>query len=163
MGWIGAVALIVLLLGTFTVFFGPPYLPTLERQKHTALDLLNLKPGQTLLELGSGDGRVLLAAAERGITVIGIELSPLLAFISWVRTRRYRRHVRIICANYFGRSWPPADALFTFMIDRQMGRLDDRIEAWRDGKPVQLASIAFRIPDKQPTKEKDGVFLYVYK
>lgn len=163
MGWIGAVVLIVLLLGAFTVFFGPPYLPTLQQQKHTALDLLDLKPGQTLLELGSGDGRVLLAAAERGVYVVGIELSPVLAFISWLRTRRYRGRVRIICGNYFGRSWPKADAIFTFMIDRHMGRLDARIEQWRAKRPVQLASVAFRIPGKRPAKEKNGVFLYEYK
>ena len=40
----------------FVVFVGPPYLPTLDKQVRTALDLLDLKKGQTLLELGCGDG-----------------------------------------------------------------------------------------------------------
>ncbi len=154
---------LVLMLVAFTVFYGPPYLPTLKQQKKTALDLLDLKPGQTMLELGSGDGRVLLAAAERGIHVVGIELSPMLAFISWFRTRHYRKQVRIICGNYFHHPWPPADGIFTFMIGHQMPKLNTHIEQWRAGRPVRLASVTFKIPSKKVAKEKDGVFLYEYK
>ncbi|HEU4984185.1 MAG TPA: class I SAM-dependent methyltransferase, partial [Nitrososphaera sp.] len=73
------IVLAVSVLLGFVVFFGPPYLPTLRRNIDAALDLLDLKPGQTMLDLGSGDGRVLVAAAKRGINVVGIELSPVLA------------------------------------------------------------------------------------
>jgi len=159
--WILAVFVFVLLLG-FVVFFGPPYLPTLSRNVDTALDLLELQPGQNLLELGSGDGRVLVAAARRGINVVGIELSPVLVIVSWLRTRRYRQQVRIIWGNYFMMKWPPADAIFTFMIPRQMAKLDLCIERWRRGRSVRLASFAFKIPGKKPARLKDGVFLYRY-
>jgi len=159
--WILAVFVFVLLLG-FVVFFGPPYLPTLSRNVDTALDLLELQPGQNLLELGSGDGRVLVAAARRGINVVGIELSPVLVIVSWLRTRRYRQQVRIIWGNYFMVKWPPADAIFTFMIPRQMAKLDLCIERWRRGRSVRLASFAFKIPGKKPAHLKDGVFLYRY-
>lgn len=157
------IVLAVSLLLGFVVFFGPPYVPTLRRNMDAALDLLDLKPGQTMLELGSGDGRVLVAAAKRGINVVGIELSPVLAIISWLRTRRYRKRVRIIWGNYFMVSWPPADAIFTFMIPRQMGKLDKHIQRWRGKKPVRLASFAFQIPGKKPAAVSNGVFLYEYK
>ncbi len=152
---------IVLLLTAFTVFFGPPYLPTLRGNMQAALDLLDLRPGETLLELGSGDGRMLIAAAKQGVHVVGIELSPLLAFISWLRTRRYRKHVTIVWGNYFTVQWPPADAVFAFMIGRQMGKLDARIEEWHT-RPVRLASVAFTIPGKKRVAESYGVFLYEY-
>ncbi|HSX31784.1 MAG TPA: hypothetical protein VLF43_00850 [Candidatus Saccharimonadales bacterium] len=154
---------LMLLLVAFTVFYGPPYVPTLNQQKNAALDLLDLKPGQTMLELGSGDGRVLLAAAQQGLNAVGIELSPMLAFISWYRTRKYRKQVRIICGNYFRVQWPPAEGIFTFMIGHQMAKLDTRIEQWRAGTSVRLASNTFTIPNKKPVKEKNGVFLYEYK
>jgi hypothetical protein len=153
---------VVLSLG-FVVFFGPPYLPTKRRNMDTALDMLQLQAGETMLELGSGDGRVLVAAAKRGIKVVGIELSPLLVIVSWLRTRRYRKQVRIIWGNYFVVSWPPAEAIFTFMIPRQMPRLDTRIERWRQGRSVRLSSFAFSIPGKKPAVVRDGVFLYLYK
>jgi SAM-dependent methyltransferase len=147
---------------SFVVAFGPPYVPTLKRNMEAALDLLDLQPGQTMLELGSGDGRVLVAAAQRGVHVVGIELSPVLVVISWLRTRRYRKQVRIIWGSYFVKKWPPADAIFTFMLPRQMAKLDRRIQRWHTN-PVRLASFAFAIPNKEPVKTKNGVFLYEYK
>ena len=157
------VLLAVSVLLGFVVFFGPPYLPTMRRNMDAALDLLELQRGETLLELGAGDGRVLVAAAKRGVKVVGIELSPVLVLIAWLRTRRYRKQVRIIWGNYFLVKWPPADAIFTFMIPRQMAELDRRVEKWRGGKPVRLSSFAFRIPKKNPVAERNGVFLYEYK
>lgn len=155
-------AAVVSLLG-FVVFFGPPYLPTLRRNIDSAFELLELKPGQTMLDLGSGDGRVLIAAAKRGVNAVGIELSPVLFAVSWLRTRRYRKYVRVIWGNYFTVSWPPADAIFTFMIPRQMAQLDQKIDAWRGRKSVRLASFAFAIPGKKPDAQRNGVFLYEYK
>jgi hypothetical protein len=156
------VALAFSLAVCFVVFFGPPYLPTRRLNIETALDLLDLKPGQTMLDLGAGDGRVLVAAAKRGLNVVGIELSPILVVVAWLRSFRYRKQVRIIWGNYFGVTWPAAAGIFTFMIPRQMGKLDRKIEKWRGKRGVRLASFAFRIPGKKPKVQKNGVFLYEY-
>jgi hypothetical protein len=157
-----AVILVIVLIFGLVVFFGPPYLPTLRVQTNTALDLLDLKSGQTLLELGSGDGRVIRAAAARGLQVVGIELNPLLVIISRIVTWRYRKQVRILWGSYWQVTWPEADGIFTFMIRRQMIKLDDRIQTWHH-KPMRLASFAFVIPGKRPIKEEKGIFLYSYK
>jgi hypothetical protein len=155
-------SLIVFSFG-FVVFVGPPYLPTLSKQKITALDMLNLQPGETLLELGSGDGRVMLAAAERGLKVVGIELNPLLVIISLIVTRKYHKQVRVIWGTYWGEPWPRADGIFTFMLSRYMPRLDERITKWLpEGKAIRIASFAFAIPGKEPVEKRDGVYLYEY-
>src|SRR5688572_23097228 len=112
------------------VLVGPPYLPTLRKQLNSALDLLDLQPGQTLLELGSGDGRVLRAAAKRGLRVVGVELNPVLVLVSYLITWKYRGRVRIVWASYWGPKWPEADAIFTFMLPKYMGKLDERIGRW---------------------------------
>lgn len=143
------------------VLFGAPYLPTLSHQKETALDMLDLKPGQTLLELGSGDGRVLLAAAKRGINSVGIELNPVLVVFSFFLTLRYRKNVRIIWGNFWRVKWPAADGIFVFLLDKYMTRLDKKIEMTQK-KPMKLASFAFKIPDKKITKEKNSIYLYKY-
>lgn len=161
--WLLAVLLAAGLTLGFVVFFGPPYLPTRRHNIQAALDLLDLRPGQTMLDLGAGDGRVLAAAARRGINAVGIELSPLLAVAAWLHTRRYRGRVRVIWGSYFLTKWPPADAVFTFMIPRQMAKLDKRIELWRGKRSVRLASFAFEIPGKSPAATKRGVFLYNYR
>lgn len=137
---------------------GAPYLPTLDKQGRAALELLNLQPGQTLLELGSGDGKVLVLAARAGLNVVGIELNPILVVISWLRTWRYRKQVRIIWGDFWRVSWPECDGVFTFLLDRFMVRLDARMQTAK--KP--LVSFAFKIPDRKPDAEKLGVYLYRY-
>lgn len=156
-----AVIFLVLIFG-LVVFIGPPYVPTLRRQVDAALDMLDLKEGQTLLELGSGDGRVMLAAAKRGLKVVGIEINPVLAALSWLITFRYRKQVRIIWGTYWGAPWPRADAVFTFMLPKYMSRLDRRMEQWRPER-VLLASFAFAIPGKEPVEIRNGIYLYEYK
>jgi SAM-dependent methyltransferase len=161
--WIALVAVIVIVAFGVVVFVGPPYLPTMRKQTETALDMLDLKPGQVLLELGSGDGRIMLAAAKRGLKVVGIELNPFLVFISWIVTFKYRSQVRLIWGSYWGPPWPRADAIFTFMLPKYMGKLDERVQKWRPEVATKLASFAFAIPDKEPIAKKDGVYLYEYK
>ncbi len=68
--------LLVLVFG-LVIIVGPPFLPTMRKNMVPALDLLDLAPGQTLLELGAGDGRVARAAAERGLKVVGFEINPI--------------------------------------------------------------------------------------
>lgn len=153
--------LAVLLFG-LVVLFGAPYLPTLNRQTIAALDLLDLKPGQTLLELGSGDGRVLIAAAKRGVNSIGYELNPLLVIYSRIRTWRQRGLITVHWGNYWRKDWPPTDGIFVFLLDKYMKKLDTNIIQRYPNRRVKLVSFAFKIPGKKPTKEIDGVYLYVY-
>ena len=160
--WLIFITICIVLLFGVVVFVGPPYLPTMRQQIDTALDMLELTEGDTLLELGSGDGRVMLAAAKRGLKVVGIELNPLLVILSWCITYKYRKQVRIVWASYWGAPWPRADAVFTFMLPRYMAKLDRRMEQWRPEK-VRLASFAFTIPNKEPLEERNGVYLYEYK
>ncbi|HEX5797030.1 MAG TPA: hypothetical protein VFX86_01420 [Candidatus Saccharimonadales bacterium] len=143
------------------LLFGAPYLPTLDRQRKTALDLLELKKGQTLLEPGSGDGRVLAEAARRGIKGIGIELNPIMVLVSLYVTRKYRKDVKIIWGNFWRKDWSEADGIYLFLIDKYIGRFDKRVKKLPK-KPVKVASFAFKIPNKKPLREKDGVFLYQY-
>ncbi len=160
---------ILILIGIILVFvfgvvvvFGAPYLPTLKGQTDIALDLLNLKPGQTLLELGSGDGRVLRAAAKRGIKGIGYELNPLLVWYSRLANIRYRKLITFKCRNYWQVALPPADGIYVFLLNRYMTKLDKKITQEKHG-PVKLVSYAFKVPGKKPAKEQGGLMLYEYK
>jgi 16S rRNA A1518/A1519 N6-dimethyltransferase RsmA/KsgA/DIM1 with predicted DNA glycosylase/AP lyase activity len=145
----------------FVIAFGAPFLPTLSPQVPRALDLMNLKPGDTLLELGSGDGRILIAAAERGMYAIGYELNPLLAIFSWLRTRKYGGKVKVVWGNFWHKQLPPAEGIFVFLLNPYMKRLDQKILR-ESKKPVKLISFAFQIPNRKPTKTKYGLHLYQY-
>lgn len=156
-----ASALLIVVLFSFVIAFGAPFLPTLTQHVPKALDLVNLKAGQTLLELGSGDGRVLAAAAERGITAIGYELNPLLVLYSRLRTRRYGKKVRVVWGNFWKQKLPQSDGIFVFLLAPYMTKLDKKI-VQECRKPVKLVSFAFEIPDKKPVKVESGLYLYEY-
>ncbi len=159
MTWLYIVFAAATVLFSFVVFFGAPYVPTLRPQIKTAFELLDLRPGQTMLELGSGDGRVLKAAAERGLNAVGYELNPLLVIFSYFYTWRYRKKVKIIWGNFWHKQWPPADGMFVFSLVRYMPKLEAKIMA-TSHRPAKLASFAARLPSKKPSKTKNGVFLY---
>ncbi len=146
---------------SFVILFGAPYLPTLTPQVNIAFDLLNLNKGDTLLELGSGDGKILLAAAKKGYNVIGYELNPLLYAYSILRTLRYKKQVKIYLGNFWAVEWPKADGIFIFLITKHMKKLDNKLETYKY-MPIKIASFAFPIPDKEYIKKKGGVYLYKY-
>lgn len=153
---------VLLFLFSFVLLFGAPYVPTLGPQVKTALKLADLKPGQVMLELGCGDGKVLIAAAKAGYRVVGYELNPLLAFIAWARTRRYKDNVTVVCGSFWTKPWPmDATAIFVFLHPRFMRRLDKKI-VQLNFKYVKLVSFAFEIPGKRATKQENGIFLYEY-
>lgn len=153
-----------IIFGVFAsvVFFGAPYLPTLKPQIKAALDLSGLQPGQTLLELGCGDGRVLFAAAEQGIRGVGYELNPLLVVYGKLRARHYKGMVAIHWGNFWSAQWPQSDAIFVFLLDKYMEKLDKKIIQYAGKRKVTLISIAFKVPNKQPDATKHGVYRYIY-
>lgn len=160
--WLMLVAGGLILLFGFVVLFGAPYLPTLSRQQTAAFEMLDLKPGQTLIELGSGDGRVLRGAAQRGLGAIGYELNPVLVIISRLVTWKYRKQVRIVWGDFWREDWPAADAIFTFLLDRYMPELDKKITQYKH-KPVKLLSYAFKVPKKKIVQHRQGLYLYEYR
>lgn len=143
------------------VLFGAPYLPTMRTQQDEALDLLGLKPGQILLELGSGDGRLMRRAASMGIRCIGYELNPILVIVSRLVCWRYRKLVDIRLANFWTVELPKVDGVYVFLLDRYMNKLDKKIA--QDLAPTKLVSFAFKVPNRRIDNQVGGLYLYKYK
>ena len=159
--------MVILILLAIAVAFGlgamlgAPYLPILHRDTQRLLELAELKPGQTLIDLGSGDGQLLRAAAARGIRGIGYEINPILVLISHLVCWRYRRIVTIHLADFWHVPLPPADAIYIFLIDRHMRRLDRKLTAELT-RPAQVISFVFKIPGRQPVRHNSNTFVYQY-
>lgn len=157
-----AVILILFFIFSFVILFGAPYVPTLSAQRKNALELLDMKPGQTLYELGSGDGTLILEAARRGIKVVGYELNPILVLVSRYRTRKFKKQVRIVWGDFWKSDLSNADAVFVFLLDNYMKKLDAKIRREHEKGTLKLASHAFTIAGRQPAKKLGAVYLYIY-
>jgi len=151
----------VIIIFGIAAFIGAPYLPTLKIQTKSAIDLLGLSKGQTLLDLGCGDGRVLKFAARSGINSIGYEINPILVIIAKINTIKYRSHVKIYWSNYWTKPLPKADGIFIFLIDKYMQKLSIKLADY-EHKPIKIVSFAFQIPDKKANTHRDGLYLYEY-
>jgi SAM-dependent methyltransferase len=52
------------------------WVPTSNALVNKMLDMARAAPGEYVIDLGSGDGRTVIAAAKRGIKALGIEYNP---------------------------------------------------------------------------------------
>lgn len=83
-------AAILLLIASFAAaafaqqYMDFPYNPhvTVQPLVEQMLDLAKLGPEDRLIDLGSGDGRIVIAAAKRGAHVLGIEHDPRLVAVA---------------------------------------------------------------------------------
>jgi len=157
-----ALGVLIILAYAFVLPFGAPYLPTMKDQREDALDLLGLQPGQTLVDLGSGDGGILVLAAERGLKAVGYEINPFLWLISRLRTLRYGRRVKIKFRSFWGADLSQADGVFVFLISHKMEKLDKLLSTQKSKKSLPVVSHAFKIPGKKHLKKSGALFLYQY-
>lgn len=56
--------------------FVAPYVPTVEEDVELMLEIADVRPDDYVIDLGSGDGRIAIAAARRGALAHGVELDP---------------------------------------------------------------------------------------
>jgi hypothetical protein len=158
--WLFIVLAFVLPFG-LAVWVGAPYVPILRRDYEPVLDLAGLKPGQAIIDLGSGDGRFLRAAAARGYQAVGYEINPFLVVISYLVTWRYRRLVTIHLADFWHRQLPPSDAIYVFLIDRLMPKLDTKLSRELT-QPTPVISFVFKIRGRTPATQTRNAYRYEY-
>lgn len=156
---------LIILFGA-VVFRGAPYVPTHRRTVTAAIDLLPLNQGDLVIDLGSGDGAVLVAAAKEGYRAVGYDLNPILNFIAWLRCWRNHVHVRIHLHDFWLATWPPdTKAVFVFLAGPYMNKLKRKLDAVMATRTESLyvVSNGFAIPGILPIKIYKGLYLYELK
>jgi tRNA A58 N-methylase Trm61 len=80
-----------------------PYVRSPEHAVDKMLDMANLKPGETLYDLGCGDGNILITAAQRyNIQAVGVEISGHLARVAAEKVKKagLQQRVKIVHGNF---------------------------------------------------------------
>lgn len=149
----------------FFVFFplarGAIYDPSTPVQTTLMVDLAGVIPGERAVDLGSGDGRVLIALARRGAEAHGYEVNPALVLLSRKNIRRAGLQGK---AFVHWRSFWRADLsrftlITTFQVDFIMGKMENKLKReLPDG--ARIVSHHWRFPDWPPETVRGDMYLY---
>lgn len=145
--------------------FGPPTRPTAPDRIRKALRLANLQPGETLYDLGAGDGRVLLIAArEFGAQAVGIEVGPLQCALIWLRVTAsgLGSKIQLKWGNYFNADLRRADVVFIYATSREIPRLAPPLtQQMKTG--ARVVSISADFPEWEPAEFDEQHLIFVYR
>ena len=156
---------LVVLIGSVIMLIwlsrGPFFVPTRRKYVPRIIEMLEVKAGEKIIDLGSGDGRLMIAIAEAGGEAHGFEHNPLLVW-------RSRRNIRK--AGFSGRAFvyqrdfwsvdvSVYDAVVIYGIPYIMERLEKKLRAeLRPG--ARVVSYSFQFPTWKPMKSDRRVYLY---
>ncbi|MFL6354459.1 MAG: SAM-dependent methyltransferase [Bryobacteraceae bacterium] len=95
-----------------------PYVVAPEHAVDKMLQMANLKSGETLYDLGCGDGRILIAAAQRyKVKAVGIEISEHLAKTAAERVKKagLQDEVKVVHGSFMHMDLSGADVVTLYL------------------------------------------------
>ena len=142
------------------IFKGASYVPTTHRRVARLLDLADIKPGEKLLDLGSGDGRILFAATKRGATCVGVEINPLLCIYSRLLAKfKGLSSVSIQRQDFWRFNLSEMDILTVYLVPIRLDQLKAKVFAeMKSGSRVVTA--VYHFDDWEPERRDGDVALY---
>jgi predicted O-methyltransferase YrrM len=147
-----------------------PYVGTPARVMDRMLELASIKPGETVYDLGCGDGRIVIAAALRyKAKAVGVEISPKLASeaTSAIEKAGLNGRARIIQGDLLETDLSSADVVTIYLATQLNAQLRPRLERYLHAG-ARVVSHDYAVPGWKPTKiertdGKQGHVIYVYE
>ena len=129
------------------------WVPTPDDIVEAMLDLAGVKAGETLVDLGSGDGKIAIAAARRGANARGIEYNPDMVGLSERNAARAGvTNVRFINGDIFASDFSDADVVTMYLLPSLNQRLRPTLLAMKPG--TRIASHQFTMGDWEPDDKR---------
>jgi cyclopropane fatty-acyl-phospholipid synthase-like methyltransferase len=155
----------VLVFMVWSQTFGAPWIPTSHKKIRKMLDLARLKPGETLYDLGCGDGRIVIdAAKDFDALAVGIEIDPIRYY--WAKLSILRLslqcNAKVILGNFFQSNLSKADVVTLYLLQdtnvKLMKKLSDEL------KPgARIVTNTFTIPGWPVIRQDEQAKIYVYE
>ena len=148
-----------------------PYIASTPEVVDVMLEMADIKPNEVVYDLGSGDGRILIEAAQRfRARAVGIEIEDGLVKKSEKRVESLglQDRVRIIHADIRDVDLSPADVVTMYLMTDANASLRPKLEqSLRPG--VRVVSHDYQVPGWKPNREevaeghshRHTVYLYV--
>lgn len=176
MSWFNIALIIGLALLFPTAYaakIGAPYVPARSRAIRCSFKNINIGPKDVFIDLGAGDGKTVLEAAQRGAKAVGYELSPVMWLIAWTRIllwrwrhRQYGTHrPKIQWRNFYRQKLTDATVLYAFLLPQNMERLRKYLAKQQIPNGKYMLVYAFPFKDVTPLtviREPKCLPMYVY-
>jgi SAM-dependent methyltransferase len=138
------------------------WVPTPDAVVERMLDMAEVKRGDRVVDLGSGDGKIVIAAARRGARARGIEYNANLVALSRRNAREAGVQADFVQGDIFQSDFSDADVVTLYLMPEMNERL---LPTLLDMKPgTRVASHQFGIghwpPDR--TDEVAGRFAHLW-
>lgn len=152
----------ILVLITFgAMVWGAPYVPSRTTSVAKMMALANIQPGEKAADLGSGDGRVVIAMAQQGAEAHGFENNPVLVFVAQrnIKKAGLAGKAFIHWKNFWRADFSKFNVISVYAMPYIMGRLHRKMkEEMAHGS--RIISNAFEFKNETPIKKDKGVYLY---
>ena len=110
-----------------------PYIPTPQLIVERMLEVGRVKPGDVVYDLGSGDGRIIIAAAQMfGAKAVGVEIQPDLCEKAKQRIKSLGLEdmVSIVHGSALRVNLSAADVVTMYFLTSSNERLKPNLEKW---------------------------------
>jgi precorrin-6B methylase 2 len=110
-----------------------PYIPTPQSLVEKMLEAANVRPSDVVYDLGSGDGRIVITAAQKfGAKAVGVELSENLCESSRrrIKTMGLDEKVTIVQGNILNTDLSPASVVTLYLLTSSNERLRPLFEKY---------------------------------
>jgi len=132
------------------------WVPMPEERIEKLLDLARVGPKDYVIDLGSGDGRVVIAAAKRGAQALGVEFNPDLVALSQRDAQKagVADRAAFVQGDMFEADLSHATVVTLFLFENLNIRLRPKLLQLRPG--TRIAANTFRMGDWEPDASQTG-------
>ena len=147
-----------------------PYVASPGHVVDTMLEMARVKPGEMVVDLGCGDGRILVAAAGKyKAKAMGVEISPKLVAQAKARiaAEGLSEQAQVIEGDLLQADLTGADVVTIYLATEMNSQLRPRLEKYL--KPgARVVSHDFPVPGWKPTRVdktdgRQGHAIYLYE
>lgn len=106
------------------------FVPSNKRALEKIFSNLSFKKNQRFIDLGSGDGRVVLYIAKKyKIKALGLEINPLLLLYSKIKAKIFKiKNAEFLRVNLIKDNWPSADIIYLFLIPKLIFKIKKELK-----------------------------------
>lgn len=152
-----------LIFNFISEFKGAPFVPSTSNAVSKMLSMADLKPGMKLLDVGSGDGRIVFAAANLGLDAYGVDTNIVLIWwsqiIAFFKSQSKTTHFK--CENIFDTDLSQYDVITLYCLPRTIAKLENKFKK-EIKKGAIIASNTFDLKDAKVLKQDGKIRIYQY-